>query len=213
MGVAEFEGALCRNQKRHQLQRTLLRPLPPRRKRRTRKIRRNPKRRNQLKFTLTLLYNLNLLTKSNQPSSLPSTNVCSDAKPPRAKLRYYKNIGLGYKTPKAAINGKYIDKKCPFTSDVSIRGRILRGQVVSVKMNRTIIVRRDYLHYYPKYRRYEKRHKNIPAHLSPAFRVKEGDVVTLGQCRPLSKTIRFNVIKVEPQNSLSPRRRDSEFFR
>merc|ERR1711862_202154 len=117
------------------------------------------------------------------------------------KLRYYKNIGLGYKTPKAAINGKYIDKKCPFTSDVSIRGRILRGQVVSVKMNRTIIVRRDYLHYYPKYRRYEKRHKNIPAHLSPAFRVKEGDVVTLGQCRPLSKTIRFNVIKVEPQNS------------
>ena len=44
-----------------------------------------------------------------------------------------------------------VDKKCPFTSDVSIRGRILTGRVVSTKMTRTIIIRRDYLHYIPKY--------------------------------------------------------------
>ena len=43
------------------------------------------------------------------------------------------------------------DKKCPFTSEVSIRGRILTGRVVSTKMTRTIIIRRDYLHYVPKY--------------------------------------------------------------
>lgn len=43
------------------------------------------------------------------------------------------------------------DKKCPFTGDVSIRGRILTGRVVSTKMTRTIIIRRDYLHYIPKY--------------------------------------------------------------
>ncbi|XP_074996643.1 small ribosomal subunit protein uS17 isoform X2 [Calonectris borealis] len=41
--------------------------------------------------------------------------------------RYYKNIGLGFKTPKEAIEGTYIDKKCPFTGNVSIRGRILSG--------------------------------------------------------------------------------------
>ena len=52
---------------------------------------------------------------------------------------------------------------------VSIRGRILNGVVVSSKMKRTIIVRREYLHYISKYNRYEKRHKNVPAHLSPAF--------------------------------------------
>lgn len=45
----------------------------------------------------------------------------------------------------------FADKKCPFTSDVSIRGRILTGKVVSTKMTRTIIIRRDYLHYIPKY--------------------------------------------------------------
>ncbi|KAG0312450.1 ribosomal 40S subunit protein S11A, partial [Linnemannia gamsii] len=39
--------------------------------------------------------------------------------------RWYKEVGLGFKTPKEAIEGHYIDKKCPFTGDVSIRGRIL----------------------------------------------------------------------------------------
>ncbi|KAG7450537.1 uncharacterized protein BT62DRAFT_1072599 [Guyanagaster necrorhizus] len=126
--------------------------------------------------------------------------------------RWYKDVGLGFKTPSEAINGTYIgaavvydftesahlgaDKKCPFTGEVSIRGRILTGKVVSTKMTRTIIIRRDYLHYIPKYNRYEKRHKNLAVHLSPAFRVEVGDMVTVGQCRPLSKTVRFNVLRV-----------------
>ncbi|EEC17969.1 40S ribosomal protein S11, putative [Ixodes scapularis] len=37
----------------------------------------------------------------------------------------------------------------------------------------------------------------MSVHLSPAFRdVAIGDVVTVGECRPLSKTVRFNVLKV-----------------
>ncbi|KAG5420183.1 RPS11B [Candida metapsilosis] len=118
------------------------------------------------------------------------------AKANRKAKRWYKDVGLGFKTPSAAIKGSYIDKKCPFVGTVSIRGKILSGTVVSTKMHRTIIIRRDYLHYVPKYNRYEKRHKNVAAHVSPAFRVSEGDVVTVGQCRPISKTVRFNVLKV-----------------
>lgn len=129
--------------------------------------------------------------------------------------RWYKDVGLGFKTPKTAIEGTYIgmvicaveiqrfreldsrlnafqDKKCPFTGEVSIRGRILTGTVVSTKMHRTLIIRREYLHFVPKYSRYEKRHKNLAAHVSPAFRVEEGDQVTVGQCRPLSKTVSPN---------------------
>ncbi|KZT56443.1 hypothetical protein CALCODRAFT_497368 [Calocera cornea HHB12733] len=117
--------------------------------------------------------------------------------------RWYKDVGLGFKTPADAINGTYIDKKCPFTGDVSIRGRILTGRVISTKMTRTLIIRRDYLHYIPKYNRYEKRHKNLAAHVSPAFRVEIGDVVTVGQCRPLSKTVRFNVLRVAKNKAAS----------
>lgn len=113
--------------------------------------------------------------------------------------RWSKNVGLGFKTPKAAIEGSYIDKKCPFTGNVSIRGRILKGVVMSTKMKRTVVVRRCYLQYVRKYKRYEKRHKNVAAHCSPAFLLREGDVVTIGQCRPLSKTVRFNVVQVDEQ--------------
>ncbi|KAA3468356.1 40S ribosomal S11 [Gossypium australe] len=100
-------------------------------------------------------------------------------RPGKGGNRFWKSIGLGFKTPREAIEGTYIDKKCPFTGTVSIRGRILAGTCHSAKM----------------------RHSNIPAHISPCFRVKEGDHVIIGQCRPLSKTVRFNVLKVIPAGS------------
>ena len=59
----------------------------------------------------------------------------------------------------------------------------VRGICISTKMNRTIIIRRDFLHYIKKYNRYEKRHRNLPVHCSPAFLIKEGDIVVAGQCR------------------------------
>mmetsp|Transcript_6135 Transcript_6135/g.19690 ORF Transcript_6135/g.19690 Transcript_6135/m.19690 type:complete len:86 (-) Transcript_6135:53-310(-) len=69
--------------------------------------------------------------------------------------------------------------------------------VVSTKMKRTITIRRNYLHYIKKYNRFEKRHSMVSVHCSPAFEPKEGDIVTVGQCRPLAKTVRFNVLKCE----------------
>eukprot|EP00292_Cryptomonas_paramecium_P022009 CAMPEP_0113670286 /NCGR_PEP_ID=MMETSP0038_2-20120614/5054_1 /TAXON_ID=2898 /ORGANISM="Cryptomonas paramecium" /LENGTH=166 /DNA_ID=CAMNT_0000586289 /DNA_START=20 /DNA_END=520 /DNA_ORIENTATION=- /assembly_acc=CAM_ASM_000170 len=110
--------------------------------------------------------------------------------------RFFKSVGLGFKTPLEAKEGTYIDKKCPWTGNISIRGKLLRGVVVSTKMKRTVVIRRDYLHYIKKYNRYEKRHKNLSAHVSPALTVKEGDQVVVGQCRPLSKTVRFNVLQI-----------------
>merc|ERR1712098_384425 len=111
--------------------------------------------------------------------------------------RYMRKVGLGFKTPREASEGTYIDKKCPFTGNVSIRGRILTGVVQKMKMHRTITIRRDYLHYVKKYNRFEKRHINMSVHLSPCFRdVQLGDIVTVGECRSLAKTVRFNVLKV-----------------
>lgn len=126
--------------------------------------------------------------------------------------RYYRDVGLGFATPKEAKEGSYIDKKCPFTGNVSIRGRILKGMVISTKMKRTIVVRRHCLHYIPKYNRFEKRHRNISCHCSPCFDVKEGDIVTIGQCRPLSKTVRFNVLKVEKNQIFGTARKQFRLF-
>ncbi|KAJ6792864.1 40S ribosomal protein S11 [Iris pallida] len=136
----------------------------------------------------------------------PKVFLCSKKsskgkRPGKGGNRFWKSVGLGFKTPRDAIEGTYIDKKCPFTGDVSIRGRVIAGICHSAKMNRTIILRRNYLHYVKKYQRYEKRHSNIAAHVSPCFRVKEGDHVIIGQCRPLSKTVRFNVLRVIPAGS------------
>merc|ERR1711906_33865 len=90
----------------------------------------------------------------------------------RKGARYVKSIGLGFKVPAKAKEGKYVDKKCPFTGNVSIRGKILRGMVVSSqKMKNTITLRRNYLHYIRKFNRFEKRHSNMSAHCSPCFDV------------------------------------------
>jgi len=113
---------------------------------------------------------MNIQDKTFQKQPTINLNKKNFGKIKEKAERYTRNVGLGFKTPKEAIDGSYIDKKCPFTGDVSIRGRILTGIVIKTKMMRTIVLRRDYLHYIRKYNRFEKRHKNISAHCSPAFR-------------------------------------------
>ncbi|GMP94409.1 hypothetical protein CsSME_00043875 [Camellia sinensis var. sinensis] len=44
------------------------------------------------------------------------------------------------------------------------------------------------------------RFAQFKTHTSPCFLVKEEDHI-IGQCRPLSKTVRFNVLKVIPAGS------------
>jgi small subunit ribosomal protein S17 len=91
------------------------------------------------------------------------------------------------------------DPDCPFHGSLSTRGRILEGTVISAKMDKTVIVRRDFLHYVNKYKRYERRHSHIPAHNPPCIAAAENDRVKIAECRPISKTVSFVVIeKTEP---------------
>lgn len=61
------------------------------------------------------------------------------------------------------------------------------GVVTKMKMQRTIVIRRDYLHYIRKYNRFEKRHKNISVHLSPCFRYYTAHMLLTGGFYSLSK--------------------------
>ncbi|MEN2975048.1 MAG: 30S ribosomal protein S17 [Candidatus Caldarchaeales archaeon] len=87
------------------------------------------------------------------------------------------------------------DPDCPFHGYLKIRGVILTGTVYKKKMPKTVIVRREYLHYIRKYKRYERRRSSIPAHLPECIDVSEGDKVKIAECRPLSKTVSFVVLE------------------
>ena len=65
-----------------------------------------------------------------QDAHVAKRSLTGKAKKSGSKGRWYKDVGLGFKTPKAAIEGTYVDKKCPFTGNVSIRGRIVKGVVI-----------------------------------------------------------------------------------
>jgi len=102
-----------------------------------------------------------------------------------------RNIGLNVKAPTKSCN----DKNCPFHGSLSVRGQVLTGAVSSIKMQDSIIVKRDYTHYVPKYERYEKRTSKYSAHCPPCIKTKVGDNVRIAECRPLSKPISFVTIE------------------
>jgi len=100
-------------------------------------------------------------------------------------------MSLTFKKPKKSCD----DRNCPFHGILAIRGRIFTGIVASSKMDKTVIVKQDYLHYVPKFLRYEKRHSRIPAHNPPCISVEEGDRIKIAECRPISKTVSFVVVE------------------
>lgn len=109
---------------------------------------------------------------------------------------------LALKKPKRSCD----DRNCPFHGTLSIRGRILDGAVISAKMDKTVVVRRDYQLYVPKFKRYERRHSHINAHSPPCLALKESDRVRIAECRPISKTVSFVVVeKMEEEKSGSTR--------
>ena len=105
-----------------------------------------------------------------------------------------KNIGLDAKHPKGQCEGE----NCPWHGHLKIRGRVFSGTVVSAKGANTAIVQWNYYNFIPKYERYERRKTKIAAHNPKCISAKTGDVVQIGECRPISKSKSFVIFeKVE----------------
>jgi small subunit ribosomal protein S17 len=100
-------------------------------------------------------------------------------------------MSLVFKKPKKTCN----DRNCPFHGELAVRGHVFEGLVSSAKMDKTIVVKRDYLYYIPKFMRYERRHTSISSHNPPCIDAKEGDRVKIVECRPISKTVSFVVVE------------------
>lgn len=104
-----------------------------------------------------------------------------------------RNIGIpGIKPPEKKCD----DPNCPFHGTLSVRGIVLEGVIVSDKMDKTVIVEREYLRFIKKYKRYERRRSRIPAHNPPCINAEKGDLVKIAETRPISKTVSFVVIQV-----------------
>jgi small subunit ribosomal protein S17 len=102
-----------------------------------------------------------------------------------------KDIGIDVKVPDTVCT----DKNCPFHGELSVRGQIIEGVVVSTKMDKTAVVKRNYLNYMQKYERYEKVTSRYSAHSPPCLDVNPGDQVKIMECRPLSKTVSFVIVE------------------
>lgn len=102
-----------------------------------------------------------------------------------------RNVSLALES----LKQKCSDLKCPFHSNLSIRGRQFRGVIVSAKMSKTAVIEFERLHFLKKYERYEKRRTKLKVHNPDCIDAKEGEVVKVVECRPLSKTKNFVIIQ------------------
>lgn len=100
-------------------------------------------------------------------------------------------IGLDIEPPRSTCEDPY----CPFHGTLPVRGRVFVGEVISARMQHTAVIRRDYIFYIPKYRRYERRRSHISAHNPPCINATRGDWVKIAECRPLSKTVSFVIVE------------------
>ena len=67
------------------------------------------------------------------------------------------------------------------------KGTVLKGIVVSDKMDKTIVVETEQTYIHPKFRKILRKTKSWKVH-DEKNEAKTGDVVRFYQCRPLAKT-------------------------
>ena len=106
-----------------------------------------------------------------------------------------RDVGIrfeGLNPPEKVCN----DVLCPWHGNIKVRGLILTGKVIKAKMKNTVVVEREYLVYNRKYMRYERRRSRIHAHNPPCINAKEGDVVLIGETRPIAKSVAMVVLGI-----------------
>lgn len=74
--------------------------------------------------------------------------------------------------------------------------RTLTGIVISNKMRDTIVVLIERLVQHPKYGKFIRRSTKIHAH-DPGNKCQERDVVAIRECRPISKTKSWVLVKIK----------------
>jgi len=80
-------------------------------------------------------------------------------------------------------------------SEQATAERALTGRVISTKMDKTISVSVERLVKHPTYGKYIRRTTKFLVH-DEKNECQEGDTVTIGQCRPLSRRKSWTLLRV-----------------
>lgn len=80
-------------------------------------------------------------------------------------------------------------------TEIKEKIRIVTGKVVSDKMDKSITVKVERLVKHPMYGKYIRRSTKYMAH-DESNQAKQGDVVSITSCRPLSKNKTFKLVSV-----------------
>ena len=73
--------------------------------------------------------------------------------------------------------------------------KTFQGQVVSDKMDKTVVVLVEYRIMHPLYKKYVSRYEKFTAHDSENS-CKMGDVVKIESCKPISKDKKWKVVEI-----------------
>ncbi len=75
----------------------------------------------------------------------------------------------------------------------------LRGAIVSDTLDKTVVVLVNRYVKHPKYKKYSKRSKKYKAH-DETNKHKVGEIVTIEECRPISKDKHFRVLESDTRS-------------
>ncbi len=107
-----------------------------------------------------------------------------------------RNIGIPVKkSTKPPLSD---EKNNPFNGSLSIRGKLFEGIIVNAKAKHTVTIEKKSFINFSKFKRYGRSKNRIHAHVPSNLDVKEGDRVIAAECRPISKSVSFVIIEVNP---------------
>lgn len=80
-------------------------------------------------------------------------------------------------------------------TEATVSRRVLVGEVVSTKMDKTIAVRVERMVAHPLYKKYIRHSRKFLAH-DEAGECRQGDTVAIEECRPISKRKSWRLQKI-----------------
>ena len=99
---------------------------------------------------------------------------------------------MGFVSP----SNSCVDKHCPFHGTIGLHGRVFEGKVIKKNTHKTVNVEWERISYLSKFERYSKSRSRVKAHNPACIEAEIGDMVTIAETRPISKTKKFIVMKV-----------------